>query len=159
MGLSTQIKHKAGSRTWKISERNMYERTRTLTKEWKNLRTASARWIAFDAVPPPSPFFFFFHPPRLVQGCRSAETILNSLLSPMALPSIRLDFKNLLLSSRNSIGTIPQELLIIKSLISPDSAESILLSYLISIRIMPPVSRAFQFRGQGVGLISKLFSC
>lgn len=49
---------------------------------------------------------------------------------------------------------IPQELLIIKSLISPDSAESILLSNLISIRIMPPVSQSFQFRGQGVGIIS-----
>lgn len=34
---------------------------------------------------------------------------------------------------------------------SPDSAESILLSYLISICIMPPVSQSLHFRGQGVG--------
>lgn len=58
----------------------------------------------------------------------------------MALPSIRLDFK------------IPQELLLIeKSLISADSAESILLSYLISVGILPPVSQSVHFRGQGVG--------
>lgn len=41
--------------------------------------------------------------------------------------------------------------MIIKSLMSPDSAESILLSYLISICIMPPVSQSLHFRGQGVG--------
>lgn len=35
--------------------------------------------------------------------------------------------------------------MIIKSLISPDSEESILLSYLISVCIMPPVSQSYSF--------------
>lgn len=72
-----------------------------------------------------------------VQRGSSAETI-SHFPSLIVFSSIGLDFK------------IPQELLIIKSLISPDSAESILLSYLISICIMPPVSQSFHFRGQGV---------
>lgn len=75
---------------------------------------------------------FLFVPPGLLLQIIWSKTILN-YPSLIALPSITLDFK------------IPQDLLIIKSLISPDSEESILLSYLISICIMPPVSQSYTF--------------
>lgn len=75
---------------------------------------------------------FLFIPPGLLLQIIWSKTILN-YPSLIALPSNTLDFK------------IPQELLIIKSLISPDSEESILLSYLISICIMPPVSQSYTF--------------
>lgn len=81
----------------------------------------------------------------------TAQLRQHKVLSSIPFPS-RSAFLNLLLKKRNSIGMVPQELLIIKSEIPPDSAESILLSYRISIIFYLSCS---QFRGQGFGLTSK----